>query len=230
MVDRAAFFGGDWPQGFHELAPQDAAAFLGDAQARGRFVDRPLAERTPAWKQWIPYCVIRLRGAPVRESGIAPDETSAPLTAIFTVQRTAGQGEARLHGAFSIGLGGHVDPEDAGTAHAAVGTGFFARALARELTEELDCAPTDVPPRFVGILNDDRTSVGTVHAGLVYVWDLIANRTPPRELVQVREISKMRGGFGSLVEFHELWQDPAKFESWSQILIRAGVAGRSARA
>ena len=80
-------------------------------------------------------------------------------------------------------------------------------------------------PRLVGLLNDDTTSVGAVHAGLVYVLDLPVDLATARAAVQVREISKMRGGFGPLVELARLWQTPSQFESWSAFLLRAGVAG-----
>ena len=227
VVDRAAFFGGAWPQGFAPLAAREAAPFLDRALAAGRFVDREDAERTPDWKQWIPYCVIRARSAEPADGGLAPDDARAELIGVFHVQRTTGQGETRLHGARSIGLGGHVEPADVPQLELSRGDGtsFFAAALVRELTEELDCGATAPTPRFVGLLNDDRTPVGTVHAGLVHVWDLVGDFQQLRQQLRVREISKMNGGFGSLVEFHELWQDSAKFESWSQFLIRAGVAG-----
>ena len=86
-----------------------APAFLDRAWRMGRFVDRPLAEQTPDWKQWIPYCVLRCR---------PPGSTPAPRgpqdadRGILRVQRTKGQSEARLHGSWSIGIGGHVEPED----------------------------------------------------------------------------------------------------------------------
>ncbi|MBL8750275.1 MAG: hypothetical protein JNK78_14000 [Planctomycetes bacterium] len=214
VVDRRAFFGGDWPQGFTPIAPADGDAFLSRALAAGRFEARARAEDEPAWKQWIPYCVLRATADP-------------RLLGVFTVQRTRGQGESRLHGAWSIGIGGHIDAEDRIEGEGGARE-FFGRALARELHEELVILNTEPAPRFVGLLNDDETPVGTVHAGLVYVWDLIGSLETARRRVSVRETTKMHGGFGSLVEFRELWQDPAKFESWSQFLIRAGIAGETA--
>lgn len=218
VVDRAACFGGDWPHGFQPLAGAAAAQFLAAARSTARFVDRALAERTPAWKQWIPYCVLRC-GRALAGGSAAPE-------GILRVQRTNGQSEARLHGRWSIGLGGHVEPEDAGPERDEPAAAFFCRALWRELREELHWGdPAGCEPTFVGVLNDDQTPVGQVHAGLVYVLDLPVDLATARSLVQVREISKMRGGFWSLVEFRNLWQDPSRFESWSQFLVHAGVAG-----
>jgi len=220
VVDRTAFFGGDWPQGFVPLDDLEGEHFLARAHASGRFVARETAERTPGWKQWIPYCAIRCA---------APRGDSNPMTdGIFRVQRTNRQSEARLHGQWSIGLGGHVEPEDAVPSPGEPDTGprFFIRSLWRELREELhfDLA-TAAQPRFLGLLNDDSTPVGEVHAGLVYRLDLPIDLLQASKTLRVREISKMRGGFGSLVEFRNLWQDPSRFESWSQFLVRAGVVG-----
>jgi predicted NUDIX family phosphoesterase len=214
VVDRAAFFGGDWPHGFHPITPEAAPAFLEQAYRLGRFVDRPLAEQTPAWKQWIPYCVLRCQPA---HPGTQHDR------GILRVQRTKGQSEARLHGSWSIGIGGHVEPEDGG---AAAGEPFFARALCRELREEIEFGDLEIPaPRFLGLINDDSTEVGRVHAGLAYALDFPMTVWQAKAVVRIREISKMHGGFGSLAEFFELWQDQTQFESWSQFLIHAGVAG-----
>ena len=215
VVDRAAFFGGAWPQGFVPLAGADAAALLERAFAEGRFEPRAVAEQEPAWKQWIPYCALRCVGR------------DGQPAAVYLVQRTKG-GDARLDGAWSIGLGGHVEPLDRDAATATgpgAGAAFFATALARELAEELVLRQPLPAPRCIGLLNDDATAVGRVHAGLVYVCDLEVAREAPAPDIAVREISKLRGGFGSLVELRRLWQDPARFESWSQFLIHAGVAG-----
>lgn len=227
VVDRAAWFGGRWPQGF---APLDATAgrgFLDRCLQIGRFVPRDEAERTPAWKQWIPYCVLR---------GVDPnpsDRHNPTIHSIFRVRRSKGQSEARLHGLWSIGLGGHVEREDVGRAaptdaEASAGPGptFFAGSLWRELDEELHLSlPGGAHPRFVGLLNDDSTEVGSVHAGLVYVLDVPVPAQRAKESASVREISKMSGGFGSLVDLRILWQDRHQFETWSQILVDAGIAG-----
>lgn len=215
VVDRAAFFGGDWPQGFQPIAADAADQFLRRATRMARFEPRPLAEATPAWKQWIPYCVLRCEAA---EPGGEPG--------VFLVQRTRGQGEARLHGAWSIGLGGHVEPEDAtgDTSWREHGAEFFAKSLRRELGEELAWQIDDLPPpQLVGLINDDSTEVGRVHAGLAYVLSLPLPLTQAKERVGIREISKMRGGFTHLAELRKLWQNPSALESWSRLLLEHGI-------
>lgn len=224
VVERDAFFGGDWPQGFVPIAADARAAFLDAAWQRGRFVDRPLAEATPAWKQWIPYCVLTC-GAGDGGDALGADGAGGD-TGVFVVRRTKGTSEARLHGAWSIGLGGHVGPEDAGDgAGPADGAAFFAGSLARELREELDVrAAYALRPEFLGLLNDDSTEVGRVHAGLVFRAHVPLPVAAAAANVGIREICKMQGGFTHLVDFFKLWLNPPQFETWSQVLVRAGIA------
>lgn len=223
VVDRDAFFGGDWPQGYHRLENSDD--FLAKAQSLGRFVDREEAEANPAWKQWIPYCMLRC--------GDWSEGSVDPERGVLAVQRTNKGGEARLHESWSIGLGGHIEPEDvvAATAVTPPGSGvteartFFATALGRELSEELRLpAAALIPaPRLLGLINDDSTEVGKVHAGLAYCIDFPIPLRIARETVGIREISKLRGAFTLLVEFAKLWQTQSQFESWSQFLIQAEI-------
>lgn len=109
---------------------------------QGRFLDRPVAEESPSWKQLIPYVVVR-DGARV-----------------FLMERTDAGGDPRLHRKASIGVGGHINPVDEGEDPLGVG-------LQREWAEELDAA---WEPRFdlVGLLNDDSNPVGSVHLGVVF--------------------------------------------------------------
>jgi predicted NUDIX family phosphoesterase len=203
-VRRTDFFGGRWPQGFVRLSEHDGAELVADFERRGSFVDRDEAERTPALKQPIPYCLVSRPGELLR------------------VQRLKRQSEGRLHGLYSVGLGGHVNPQDA----ARHGSGPIEAALRRELSEELIIPQLDGQrPRLLGLLNDDSTEVGSVHVGLVYLLELAAHTT-----VGIREIGKMRGRFaplgdvaqpGRVVEPESLWHDSHGFESWSAIMLEA---------
>lgn len=217
VVRRGDFFDGDWPQGFVAVDPGEGESLLDRIWQEGFFVDRPAAEANPAWKQPIPYCAV-LRG----------DE-------VFCVERTSKQSEQRLHGLLSIGLGGHVNPED-GCELSAPGTATghrFGPALHRELDEELvmpwaHCSA----PRFLGLLNDDSNAVGEVHIGLVFgveVDPTCRDLQGVRPDVAVRETRKMRGGFTRLAALEPLWQDPNRFESWSRLILAAGILLRGAR-
>jgi predicted NUDIX family phosphoesterase len=218
VVERADFFGGVWAQGFVPMAGAQGDEFLERAYAAGRFVERELAERTPRVEAVDPLLPAALRR-------VNPDGNRRRSLFCPTHQGTVGGKAAR---ASLVGLGGHVEPQDDDQSpgvNSGHGRRFFAESLARELTEELhikeDTART---ASFLGLLNDDSTAVGSVHAGLVYAIDLPMSLDEARNSVHVREISKMSGGFGSLVEFRILWQDRSRFETWSQLLVDAGAA------
>lgn len=193
VVDRAACFGGDWPQGFTPLGDAEARELVARFEALARFEPRVRAELEPAWKQCIPYCAVVCEAQ------------------VFCVERLPRQGETRLHGKLSIGIGGHVGREDAPT------RGALARGLLRELAEELRLPASPLrTPRCVGLLNDDANAVGAVHVGLVYVLEL--DRPQAAEL-GIREISKLAGAFRPLVAPDGPWQDAARLESWSALLL-----------
>ncbi|MEX0710690.1 MAG: hypothetical protein WD116_05755 [Chloroflexota bacterium] len=111
--------------------------------AHGSFMDRPTAEESPAFKQLIPYVVVR----------------DGPFTLLM--ERTDAGGDPRLHGKASVGVGGHINPVDDGPDPLSAG-------LHREWAEELvaDWVPDF---RLVGLLNDDSNPVGSVHLGVVFV-------------------------------------------------------------
>ena len=108
-------------------------------------------------------------------------------------------GDARLHERWSIGVGGHLAPDD----------GALAGGLRREFHEEL-VADWDPAARLLGLLNDDITPVGRVHVGVVYVADA-AGRA-----VTVREANKLSGAFVSPEAVRAGYDH---LERWSQLLF-----------
>ncbi len=202
VVRRAEFFAGQWPQGFLALDPDAGAELVQDMEARGFLVDRAQAETNPDWQQPIPYCLLTAGGD------------------TFCVRRRGSGTEDRLHGLYSVGLGGHVGPDDLAGSGTEPGA-LMQACLERELREELVLPEGPLPEaRLAGLLKDDSNQVGKVHAGLVYRLELspeIATR------VTVREISKLSGGFTPLVELKHLWQDRQRFETWSQLVLGALV-------
>ena len=123
--------------------------------AHGQFLDRPIAEESPDWKQLIPYVVVRDRGR------------------VFLMERTDAGGDPRLHHKASIGVGGHLNPVDDGEDPLHVG-------LRRELAEEL-VAGWEPEFRLVGLLNDDSNPVGSVHLGVVFEVEADGRRVEVRE-------------------------------------------------
>ena len=166
--------------GIREAAEGELAELI---RTLGRFLPRPAMEADPAWKQVIPYPVLR-------------DGSDW-----FLMRRTRAGSDPRLHDRYSIGVGGHVNPEDGGL------DGDLSTALRREWHEELivDFVPEF---RFVGLLNDDTTPVGQVHLGLVYEGD--ADGRP----VAIRETEKLSGSF---VPSAEVAAVADRLETWSQI-------------
>jgi predicted NUDIX family phosphoesterase len=192
-VARAHAFGGEWPQGFVPAAEVPPGTWE-SWERLGFFADRAEAERNPAWKQPIPYCLVYIGAR------------------LLVVERLRAQSEARLHGRLSVGIGGHIEPCDARGPR-----GLLATAMLRELEEELEvvglrCAE----PKFLGLINDDGDPVGQVHVGLVHEV-----RLPEVQSWRVREMSKMRGRLSALADLLAVWQDSQRFESWSRIILGA---------
>ncbi|MBF0501334.1 MAG: phosphoesterase [Candidatus Riflebacteria bacterium] len=114
------------------------------------FIDRSEAEKNKDFKQIIPYGLLL-----------------SPSGEIAWYSR---QGrEKRLSGLRSIGIGGHVDREDDRRDSPSMPLLDVLRTgLNRELSEELDGFIPESPPSLLGIINEDETSVGNVHFGVVF--------------------------------------------------------------
>jgi predicted NUDIX family phosphoesterase len=185
LVVRAEFFPG-LPSGMFR-APELLPQLLGSAE----FVSRDEAEVSPAFKQLIPYSILRHDAD------------------VFRYQRSAWGGERRLHGLASIGVGGHINRSDVLPLWSDV-TPIVEWARDREITEEFDVASPG-EPSLVGFLNDDSTAVGRVHLGVVYEYRLDHADVHPRE-----KRVHIRYGF---VSIPELVQHVDEYESWSQFII-----------
>jgi predicted NUDIX family phosphoesterase len=167
--------GGTW----HGVTTAGTDEFLALVAAHGRFEPRAAMEADPSFKQIIPYLVLR------------------DGERYFLMRRTRAGGDARLHDAWSIGVGGHINPGDMD----------LAGGLLREWTEEL---VADFVPdfRLVGLLNDDTTDVGRVHLGAVYLADA-AGRP-----VGIRETDKLSGAFATPAQVDEVAD---RLETWSRL-------------
>lgn len=165
-------------------------AFLEAVGRQGSYRPRAEVEDDPSWKQVIPYLAL----------------FDGPR--LFLMRRTRAGGDARLHERYSIGIGGHVNPQDGGP----------RGGLEREWREELlaDFVPSFRP---LGVLNDDDDSVGAVHLGLVYAADACGRS------VAIRETHKLEGRFA---EFDEVAALAARLETWSSLLFDFLLAERAA--
>ena len=201
VVPRDVLFPDCYPQGFRPFGDDFTYAHLRETVERtGFFVERAYAERTPALKQVIPYCLVRTLDGPREER-------------FLLLQRTRAGGEERLHQKLSIGVGGHVNPEDVPAEGPRGVRRVLEMATRREIEEELDLgSPYDVEP--LGILNDDSNPVGAVHVGVVQIVT-----TPGK--VGIREKDQLEGRCVPRGELVARLGQGADFETWSELLIRA---------
>ncbi len=172
--------------GWHGLRTDGLEAFVAALERAGRYEPRDEMERDPSFKQVIPYLVLR----------------DGPR--YFLMQRTTAGRDERLHGRYSIGVGGHLNPGDGGV----------LGGLRREWAEEL---VADFEPEFrlVALLNDDTTDVGSVHLGAIFVADA-AGRP-----VAIRETDKLTGSF---VEPGAVEAVADGLETWSRLTFEFLVA------
>lgn len=181
------------PEPVHGFSVGGAAAYLDRVRAHGIFRPRVELEQDPSVKQIIPYLIVRHRQQ------------------VFLFQRTASGGEERLHGKYSIGVGGHINRGDVEGA-----TDLVAAGLRRELEEEL-ILEGSWRARLVGVLNDDTNPVGQVHFGLVHVVDVDSAR------IEVRESETLSGRLAASDEIRQLYD---RMETWSQLILDAADPGR----
>jgi predicted NUDIX family phosphoesterase len=173
VVARAAILG---KAGWYGLRTDDLEAFVATLERDGRYEPRDAMERDPAFKQVIPYLVLR------------------DGERYFLMERTTGGGDPRLHGRCSIGVGGHLNPGDDG----------LLGGLRREWAEELvaDFIPDF---RLVALLNDDTTEVGAVHLGAVYVADAAGRPVVIRETAKLSGAFASAGEVEAVADRLETW-------------------------
>ncbi len=176
------------PAGWYGVRTSGVELVIAAADRLGRYLPRAAVEGDPGYKQLIPYLVLR-DGADY-----------------FLMRRTRAGGDARLHDRYSIGIGGHVGPDDGG----------LLGGLRREWQEEI-AAAFDPDVRPVGLVNDDTTDVGRVHLGVVFVAD-VGGRP-----VSVREADKLSGRFVAPAAVRAVHDG---LETWSQLVFDAFEAGR----
>jgi predicted NUDIX family phosphoesterase len=155
--------------------------------AKTRYLNRTEAEQDNNYKQLIPYVLV-----------ICNDK-------ILRYRRGRGGQETRLHGLYSVGIGGHISEEDHGLFSHAVG---YQEGMRRELMEEV--AVDEVNESVVAVINDDSTEVGYVHFGVVHVMR-VANEN----------IAGRRSGIlgPEFVPLGEAAKDLSSYESWSRFCL-----------
>jgi predicted NUDIX family phosphoesterase len=165
------------------------------------YLNRSEAKQDKRYKQLIPYVLI-----------LSNDR-------ILRCRRGKGEQETRLHGLFSVGIGGHIADEDDNLFSTRRG---YHDGMRRELKEEVDIDAGN--EAAVAVINDDSTEVGFVHFGVVHVMH-----------VADEEIVGRRSGIVApeFVSVAEVTKDFSAYETWSRfclenldaLLSRAAAAG-----
>src|SRR5213592_2958468 len=151
------------------------------------YLNRSEAEQDKRYKQLIPYVLVICNGK------------------ILRYRRGRGGQETRLHGLYSVGIGGHISDEDHGLFSRDAG---YWDGMRREIMEEV--AVEEVKESTVAVINDDSTEVGYVHFGVVHVMQ-VANET----------VAGRRSGIAGpeFLPIVEALKDPAGYESWSRFCL-----------
>jgi predicted NUDIX family phosphoesterase len=151
------------------------------------YLNRSEAEQNKDFKQLIPYVLV-----------ICKDQ-------ILRYRRGRGGQESRLHGLYSVGVGGHISEEDHGLFSSDRG---YEDGMRRELIEEV--AIDQGKESAVAVINDDSTEVGYVHFGVVHVLR-----------VQHQNVAGRRSGIVApeFVPITEAAKDPSGYESWSRFCL-----------
>ncbi len=156
-----------------------------------RFMPRSQAEQDPSYKQLIPYVIMTAGGK------------------YLSYVRGSRAGETRLVGNRSIGIGGHINPADD---MPLFNTDFYETYLAaveREVDEEV-CVEARHSDRIVALLNDESNEVGSVHLGVVHLWNLDEPKVAKREQM-ITQMAFMTAG--------ELEQVRDSLETWSALCL-----------
>ncbi len=165
------------------------------------YLNRSDAEQDKRYKQLIPYVLIFCHDR------------------ILRYRRGKGGQETRLHGLYSVGVGGHISEEDHGLFSNQLG---YHEGMRRELMEEV--AIDEANDAAVAVINDDSTEVGFVHFGVVHVMHVASEKIVGR-----------RSGIlaPEFVPIAEAVKDLSAYESWSRfclehldaVLSKAAAAG-----
>jgi predicted NUDIX family phosphoesterase len=183
----------------------DVAKYLPILTSRSHltYLNRSEAEQNRLYKQLIPYVLL-----------ICGDK-------ILRYRRGKGGQETRLHGLYSVGIGGHISEEDHGLFSKDRG---YQEGMRRELMEEVDIDAANEPP--LAAINDDSTEVGYVHFGVVHLVRV------PDEGVAGRRSGIVGPEF---IPILDAVKEPSGYESWSRFclehldVLRTKAASSSAK-
>src|SRR5205823_75412 len=193
VVPRDALFAGNEWAGFRDT---DLAELLTRVRASYRFRPRREVEDDASEPQIIPYVIFR------------HDDR------YFLTHRLRRSSERRLRHLYSLGVGGHINPEDVAGAADPIEAG-----LQREWQEEVVYGG-QFSTRLLGAINDQTTPVGRVHVGFIFLVD------GDRPEISIREVDKLAGALLPLDAMRSYYLD---MESWSQLRSEERRVGKECR-
>ena len=153
-----------------KIALSSSEAEVNSVLKNYRWMKRNDAEQDEDFKQIIPYLILFSSG----------DNK-------FAIYRRGGN-EKRLHGLYSIGVGGHINPVDRKKGDTPFDT--IIRSAYRELNEELYITGNSPVLRFKGMINEEVTKVGRVHTGLVFKAEMYHKPDAAEELFDLHWVKK----------------------------------------
>ena len=157
------------------------------ASSHLRYLNRSDAEQDKRYKQLIPYVLVICHGK------------------ILRYRRGRGGQETRLHGLYSVGIGGHIADEDHGLFSSDLG---YQEGMRRELMEEV--AIDEAKETAVAVINDDSTEVGYVHFGVVHILHAANEKI----------VGRRSGIVGpEFIPIADAVKDPTGYESWSRFCL-----------
>jgi len=167
------------------------------------FAERDFMEKTSRYVQIIPYTVVC---TPISKADLTPDK-------VLAYRRASDHTEQRLANNWSLGFGGHIDPEDLKPGMSKYQ--LITEGRGRELKEELGVT-SFVPFGDSYLLNDLSDEVGSVHLGVVEQIFISSPELDPSkfgsEIAELKWVNQAEKTW-SLEELQQL-------EGWSRILVK----------
>lgn len=187
-------------EGFTRNTDELFSKFFDGLEKKVRFIPRWQSDFNPEEVEPIPYVTV------MNES----------LDRVFLYKRIKGSGEKRLVDKTSIGVGGHVNPED-GIEDPNV---TIMKSVGREIMEELTITPAMLNRTglgFQGFIRSTKSEVDKDHVALVFILVVPDDML---EDIKVRETEVLEGEF---VPVDEIGKQYATLENWSKIVYESAL-------
>ncbi len=197
LCSKAASLPREWLPEYGCLPLGEAELLNTLATIEPEWLPRHKVESDDSYRQWIPYVLVQ-----------------NPLGKLATYRRRGT--EQRLHGLWSVGIGGHINPGDLKTPQSLTWRQTWHHALwtgmRRELDEELP-GLNDGHSRLLGLIHESLTPVGRVHLGVVFLY-----RTSSSVLATTSELGEVQ--WVPLKSLGSPSWPLDRFERWSQLALQ----------